>query len=130
MSVRVPLQTRRWLERFARHRGSAGGAAARLIEEARRKEDYPAVVFRDTPLGRVAYALGTRIQLASIVELGRDLENNPTRLSKHLGWPLWQAESVIGYICEYAGELKREKEELDQAESLLRKLPQVEKFEV
>ena len=55
LSIRIPMKTRRWLERFAKRRGSAGMAASRILEEARRREDYPAIEFRDTPLGRVAY---------------------------------------------------------------------------
>jgi hypothetical protein len=35
LSIRVPLATRRWLERFAKRRGSAGMAATRILEEAK-----------------------------------------------------------------------------------------------
>ena len=64
LSIRVTENIRGWLERFAKASGSTVGAGARLLEEAHRKEEFPAVEFRDTPLGRVAYIHGTRIQMA------------------------------------------------------------------
>ncbi len=66
LSIRVTAETRRWLERFAKKRCSAGSAAGRILEEARRREYFPAVEFRDTPLGRVAYVQGTRVQVALV----------------------------------------------------------------
>ena len=50
------METRRWLERFAKRRGSPGMAATRILEEARRREDFPAVEFRDMRLGRESHS--------------------------------------------------------------------------
>ena len=128
LSIRVPEDMRSWLERFAKARGSVGGTAARLLEEARRKEDFPAVDFRDTPLGRVAFVQGTRVQMALASRLAREWEFDPARLSKHYGWPLWMAESAVGYMREYAEEIDRDEKNLLEATALRKKLPRLEEF--
>ena len=47
ISVRVPEDTRDWLERRTHKMGTAGSAAARILEESRRRESFRAVEFRD-----------------------------------------------------------------------------------
>lgn len=131
LSVRVTEDMRGWLERFAKARGSTGGAAARLLEEARRKEEYPAVEFRDTPLGRVAYIRGTRIQMALARRLAMEWKFDPDKLARHYGWPLWKAESAVGYMGEFAGELAGDEAALLEKagrDELRKKLPRIEVF--
>jgi len=133
LSIRIPQQTRRWLERFAKRRGSAGMAASRILEEARRREDYPAVEFRDTPLGRVAYVQGTRVQVAFVYgQVQRDPEIAAERLAESFLWPLWKARGVLAYIDEFAAECRQEWEDLESAEwpQLRRLLPHAEHREV
>lgn len=133
LSIRIPQQTRRWLERFAKRRGSAGMAAARILEEARRREDYPAVEFRDTPLGRVAYVQGTRVQVAFVYgQVQRDPEVSAERLAESFLWPLWKARGVLAYMNEFATECRQEWEDLESAEwsELHRLLPHAEQRDV
>ena len=59
LSIRLPIETHRWLERFAKRRGSAGMAATRILEESKRREEFSALDFRDTPVGRLAYVQGS-----------------------------------------------------------------------
>jgi hypothetical protein len=133
LSIRIPQQTRRWLERFAKRRGSAGMAASRILEEARRREDYPAVEFRDTPLGRVAYVQGTRVQVGFVRgQVERDPALTPQQLAESFAWPLWKARGVLAYIEEFAAECRQEWEDLASAETreLRRLLPHAEHREV
>jgi hypothetical protein len=133
LSIRIPQQTRRWLERFAKRRGSAGMAATRILEEARRREDFPAVEFRDTPLGRVAYVQGTRVQVAFIYgQVARDPRLTPNQLAESFSWPLWKARGVLAYLSEFEAECRQEWEDLEASElaSLRRMLPQMENKEV
>ena len=132
LSIRVPLQTRRWLERFAKRRGSAGMAASRILEEARRREDYP-VDFRDTPLGRVAYVQGTRVQAALVYgQVERNPELAAEKLASSFAWPLWKARGALAYINEFTDECRQEWEDLESAEwpELRRILPGAEYREV
>jgi hypothetical protein len=133
LSIRVPQKTRRWLERFAKRRGSAGMAASRILEEARRREDYPAIEFRDTPLGRVAYVQGTRVQAALVYgQVERDPELAAEKLADSFSWPLWKARGVLAYIDEFPDECRQEWEDLESADwtELRRILPSAEHREV
>lgn len=133
LSIRVPAETRRWLERFAKKRGSAGSAAGRILEEARRREDFPAVEFRDTPLGRVAYVQGTRVQVAFVYgQWLREPGMTASDLAGSFSWPLWKARGVLAYLQEFTGECRQEWEDLESAgwPTLRRQLPETERREI
>lgn len=133
LSIRVPQETRRWLEQFAKRRGSAGMAATRILEEARRREDFPAVEFRDTPLGRVAYVQGTRVQVAFVyAQVARAPDLSAPELAESFAWPLWKARGVLAYLREFDAECRQEWEDLEATEraALRRALPQMENKEV
>jgi hypothetical protein len=129
LSLRIPLETRRWLERFAKRRGSAGMAATRILEEARRREEFPAVEFRDTRLGRVAFVQGTRVQVAFVYgqTLG-DSTISAEKLAESFAWPRWKAVGVLAYLQEFAEECRQEWEDLvsSEAHTLKRVLPDME----
>lgn len=132
LSIRVPLETRRWLERFAKRRGSAGMAATRILEEARRREDFPSIEFRDTRLGRVTFVHGTRVQVAFV--FGQILGNPSTsadELAASFAWPQWKASGVMAYMEEFSEECRQEWEDLlsCEAHTLKRSLPNVEHLE-
>ena len=58
--ARIPKTTRAALERYAgQKRLSASAAAAQLLEEGLRMEQYPGIDFRWTPSGRKAHVTGT-----------------------------------------------------------------------
>ena len=108
-------------------------AASRILEEARRREDFPAVEFRDTPLGRVAYIQGTRVQVAFVYGQTRHgAELTPHKLAESFAWPLWKARGALAYIAEFAAECRQEWEDLESAElqALRRSLPQTEHREI
>ena len=115
LSIRVPAETKTWLERLACGMGSAGSAAARLIEEARRRETYRAVEFRDTPLGRLAYVAETRVPVYLVVRFARDGGLDGAALAEHFSWPPWKAESALAYAEAFASEIN---EDIAQAEAL------------
>ena len=133
LSIRVPAETRRWLERFAKKRASAGSAATRILEEARRREEFPAVEFRDTPLGRVAYVQGTRVQVAFVYgQVARDPGLTAAQLAGSFAWPLWKARGVLSYLAEFSAECRQEWEDLESAgwPALRRGLPETEHREM
>lgn len=132
LSIRVPKETKRWLERFAKRRSSAGMAATRVLEEARRREYFPAVEFRDTPLGRMAYAQGTRVQVAFVHgQILRDSSLTAAQVAGSFRWPLWKAAGVLGYIAEFRDECAQEWDDLQSAgeSSLKRAIPGLERVE-
>ena len=127
LSVRIPTETKNWLQRFAKSRGSAGAAAARLLHESRLREEFPGVEFRDTPLGRVAFVQGTRVQLALLLVGGKI----PTAdaVARHYGWPLWKSASALAYLRTHLPDVKKEAADLAQAETTLTtRVPGLQRF--
>jgi len=133
LSIRVPVETRRWLERFAKKRGSAGTAAARVLEEAKRREEFAAVEFRDTPLGRLAFVHGSRVPMAMV---SRAAQDDPAldaqALAERFHWPLWKAASALAYVRHHPEEMIQEIEDLDSREvaDLKKILPGLEAIEL
>lgn len=126
LSIRIPAETRRWLEKFSRSRGSLSSAAARLIEEARRRELFRGVEFRDTPHGRLAYVQGTRVAVYFAWMAARDYSGDAEKVASHFTWPLWKAESALAYAAAFPDEIKQqvaEHGEWDDASAMKRLLP-------
>lgn len=104
-------------------------AAIRILEEARRREDFPAVEFRDTPLGRVAYVQGTRVQVAFVYgQMTGDDTLTAANLGENFSWPQWKAAGVMAYIKEFPEECRQEWEDLagDEERTIKRSIPHLE----
>lgn len=108
-------------------------AATRILEEARRREDFPAVEFRDTPMGRVAFVQGTRVQLGFVYgQTIADPAITAEKLEESFMWPRWKAAGVLAYIREFGEECRQEWEDLSScdARALQRSLPDLEHREI
>ena len=108
-------------------------AATRILEESKRREEFSALDFRDTPVGRLAYVHGSRVPLAMVYRIWRDTpEGSPGEIAASFPWPLWKAESALAYAKHYQEELERELADLDSCEEgrIQKILPGLEIFEV
>lgn len=132
LSIRISRETRGWLERFSQRRGSIGAAAARLVEEAKRREGFRAIEFRDTPLGRVAWVQGTRVQAAFVWRVARDLGFDAGKVASHFDWPLWKAENVLAYADAWPEEIEADARALEEVdfEVLSQRVPGLMRSEV
>ena len=83
ISVRVPPDTRAWLKRRTHKMGPAGSAAARILEESRRKETYRGIDFRDTPDGRLALVSETRVPVHLLARMVRDYDGSLRDVAAH-----------------------------------------------
>lgn len=130
MSIRVGDEIRTWLDRRSLGRGSGASAAVRLLEEVRRREQFPAVEFRDTPLGRLAYVQETRVALVLLAKMASS--QSAEQIARHYRWPLWKAESALGYLRAFPEEMAKEIatfEEFEEKE-LSNRLPAMESISV
>ena len=130
ISIRVPEDTRDWLERRTHKMGTAGSAAARILEESRRRERFRAVEFRDTPDGRIAFVSETRVPLHLFARTLRDYGRDLAEVADHYGWPLWKVESASAYAGAHAEELAEDDRTYDARadfEFLSAALPTLEK---
>ena len=128
LSIRVPAETKRWLEKFSRSRGSLSSAAGLLIEEARRHEQFRGVEFRDSPQGRLAFVQGTRVAVYFAWMTARDYRFETAKVAEHFGWPLWKVESFLAYAKAFQTEITQQVEEhaeIDDEEVLRRLLPRL-----
>jgi hypothetical protein len=132
LSIRVPVETKRWLERQARGLGSAGAVVARLIEESRKMESFRGIEFRDTTYGRTAFIRDTRVPVFLFFLTARDESFDTKKLMKHFNWPLWKVESTIAYIRAYTKDIEQEADEFKHIDfnDLKTLLPSVELYEV
>lgn len=133
LSIRVPADTKRWLEKFSRSRGSLSSAASLLIEEARRHEQFRGVEFRDSPQGRLAFVQGTRVAVYFAWMTAEDYGFDASKVAEHFGWPLWKVESALAYAEAYRDEIRRQVDEhndLDDEAALRRILPSLHVSEV
>src|SRR5512133_1193294 len=79
-SLRLPADTLERLDRLADERGqSANTVAARLIEEGLRLESHPLIYFREAPAGRRPALLGTRLDLAQVIDTVRAHDGSVAR---------------------------------------------------
>lgn len=130
LSIRVPQETKIWLERFSRSRGSISSTASRLIEEAKRHEQFRLVDYRDTHFGRLAYIQGTRVPVYLASMTASDLGNDPQKLAEHYGWPLAKAETVFTYAVAFKDEIERniaDHGELGEFDTLKQMLPTMQR---
>jgi hypothetical protein len=112
-------------------------AATRILEESKRREEFSALDFRDTPVGRLAYVHGSRVPMAMVYRIWGDTpekspEKSPADIAVSFHWPLWKAESALAYAKHYQEELDRELADLDSCEEgrIQKILPGLEIFEV
>lgn len=127
MSTRIPRETRNWLDRFTKGRESGAGAAALLLEEARRRDVFPAIDFRDTSAGRLAYVQGSRVPVFLVGALGTEVSADEVRT--HYGWPQWKAEAALAYAGAFPNEMVRDAQAWEACEDELpMRLPGIQSF--
>src|SRR5437763_4994928 len=82
------------LERFARDRNAdLEQTGVRLLDEALRMADHPAIEFRDSVVGRQAYLRGSTLAVWEVVMLARERKNDAQVTAAYLGWSVARVEA-------------------------------------
>lgn len=106
LSIRLKDGQMERLQHVARRLGkSPSQAAALLLEEALRQDEFPFIEFRDSPAGRQAYLVGTRIAVWHIARLAQDYQGDVSKTAAYLEIPEVQARAVLAYAKAFAGEI-------------------------
>ena len=106
IDLQLPDEQAARLDRFASSvRKSRGEATAQLVEEALRHEEFPAVEFRDSIVGRQAYVVGSSLAVWEVLMVAETYALDPAKTAAHLGWPRQRAEGVLGYIHAHSPEI-------------------------
>ncbi len=104
---------------------SVSQAAAMLLTEKLREEDFPFIEFRASPLGRHPHVKGTSLAVWEVVLLGRRFGMDPGRVADYLEWPKAKVRSAFAYAEAYKDEVEPLVEEAERLgpEDLKRRVP-------
>ncbi|HEX5582452.1 DUF433 domain-containing protein [Gaiella sp.] len=101
----------RTVERLRRRSAEVGAPQAvlaeRYIDEGMRIDEHPGIYFRDGGSGRRPSVLGTRLDVAQIVETLRQNENSIEETAEYLDISQAQVEAAVRYYAAYRDEVDR-----------------------
>jgi uncharacterized protein (DUF433 family) len=100
-----PLTVER-LKRRSREVGSPQGTLAeRYIDEGMRMDEHPAIYFRDGGSGRRPAVVGTRLDVAQIIETLRQNANSIEETADYLDLSPAQVDAAVRYYAAYKDEI-------------------------
>lgn len=106
LGFRVPPRTLEHLRRRAREAGQPQTALAeRYIEEGLRMDEHPAIYFRDGAGGRRPTLLGTRLDVADVIETIWQNDRSVERTAAYLELPGDRIEACLRYYADYGDEI-------------------------
>lgn len=132
MSLRLRDEQMERIGRVARRMNkSASEAAATLLEEALRAQEFAFIQFRDSPVGRQAYIQGSSLAVWEVVKLARSYDGDAARTAQALGWPTVKAQAALNYAAAYTDEIAAAIADSQPSfEALAALLPGIERFSV
>ena len=106
LGFRVAPRTLEHLRRRAREAGQPQTSLAeRYIEEGLRMDEHPLVYFRDGAGGRRPALLGTRRDVADVIETIRQNDRSVERAAAYLELPGDRIEACLRYYADYGDEV-------------------------
>ena len=102
VSFRFGTSTIERLKERSAETGSAQGVLAeRYIEEGLQMDDHPGIYFRDGGSGRRPALLGTRLDVAEVIETLRQNSSSVAEAADYLDLSPAQVEMAVRYYAEY-----------------------------
>jgi uncharacterized protein (DUF433 family) len=94
------------LEERARQRGeSATAVFERYLQEGLRREDHPLIVFREEGGGRRAALVGTRLDVAQVIDTVLNSDNSVDAAAEYLAVPASSVRAAVRYYAAYQDEV-------------------------
>jgi len=131
LSMRLSVESRKRLERFAnRHGWTPSDASACLVEEGLRRSEFAFIDFRDSSAGRQACIHGSTLAVWEIILLVRSYKGNVPAVAKHLRWSEAKVRAAVNYAEVFPEETEKATSENESADfgTLKRRLPQATEF--
>jgi hypothetical protein len=111
MSLRVATEVKLELERIARRFGTSPATlGADFLTQGVRMAKHPAVEFRQTPAGRMAYIRGVRLPVWLAVETVEDCGGNAEKAAKLLRLPVLLLKGALLYANAFPDEIGADRE--------------------
>ncbi len=79
--------------------------AERYIEEGMRMDEHPGISFRDGGSGRRPAVLGTRLDVAQVIETLRQNDNSIAETADYLDLAPAQVEAAVRYYASFTAEV-------------------------
>ena len=135
ISARVPDATAERIRQQARRKQrSLNEMVTIAVEEWLRQNEFAHVEFRDTPDGRLAYMKGSRMSVAWVVKIVRDLGGSVDKALEHFAghWQRDWVQAALNYYEAFPEEIDTQIADIEAQsfETLKRRLPQLELVEV
>lgn len=106
VSFRFDAGTVEQLKKRSAEIGSAQGALAeRYIEEGLRMDGHPGISFRDGGSGRRPALLGTRLDVAQVIETLRQNGSSIDETAEYLDLSAAQVETAVRYYADHRAEV-------------------------
>jgi uncharacterized protein (DUF433 family) len=119
-TFRLPDQLIADLQDRANERGeSANALAERLLGEGLRRDRHPLVDFWDRAGGRSAMVLGTRLEVAHVIDTWLLEDKSITKAAEYFEIPEAKVQAAVSYYAEFQEEIdewRRSKQELADRE--------------
>jgi uncharacterized protein (DUF433 family) len=111
-SFRLPDTLLASLQGRARERGeSANALAERYLEEGLRRDEHPLIVFREGAAGRRAAVVGTRLDVAQVIDTLRESDNSVEATAEYLGIPEQHVRAAVRYYADFREEIDEWREQ-------------------
>jgi uncharacterized protein (DUF433 family) len=105
-SFRFPDTLLASLQGRARERGeSANALLERYLDEGLRRDDHPLIVFREGAAGRRAALVGTRLDVAQVIDTLRESDNSVEAAAEYLGIPEQHVRAAVRYYADFRDEI-------------------------
>src|SRR5207253_3713082 len=111
ISLRVPEAVKRDLQQIARRFGTSPGTlGADYVTQGVRATKHPAIEFRQTPAGRMAYVRGVRLPVWLAVETVEDCGGNAEKAARLLRLPTLLLKAALGYARAFPKEIAADRD--------------------
>jgi hypothetical protein len=111
ISLRVPEAVKADLERIARRFGTSPATlGADYVTQGVRTARHPAIEFRQTPVGRIAYIRGVRLAVWLALQTVDDCGGNAEKAAKLLRIPHLLLNAAIVYAQAFPEEIAADRE--------------------
>lgn len=120
------------LRRMARQIGrTPSETSTLLLEEALRMAEFGHLQFRNSPVGRQAYVLGTGMAVWEVIMVVRAVGGDPVQTAALLQVPDVKVQAALNYAAAYPEEIEAALTDNAQGyDALKRALPRLEQIEI
>ena len=106
LSVRLPRETVRRLEQRSKELGETQSALVqRYVEQGLRMDAHPLIYFRDAAGGRRPALVGTRLDVAQVIQTIRQNGNSVQAAGDYLGLPVERVQACLRYYADHEAEI-------------------------